>query len=457
MEKVCLRADRAEKSMNHYQAKLEESERKREDLLADLSSAREEGRKKYEERLAADLARYREHNEREVAGIRESARAIYAREADALREAKDLAVGESERLREQLRLLTIEHEQLVMQHSKSESNRETMLAELRSEAKMKAFELSQLGVTHEARMQDLRDAQLRIQSLDQQVRVHEAEFRRLEASSHERIAQLESKVTDQQKTIEMYEGLEIELDSAVLRAGSSDVERGSVLRAEGDELALLSAATGSGRERRVRQTVHLAKQLLKREREVSELQEHIGEKSRCLEGAQSRIRELEFELDSVKQPKRYVLEELQKRQEEIERLQAECFEANASISRVKAQLRHSEATRSRIEKEMESLVSHRDEIQGLRIMIEALKAASEAKLSHTPPPLVEESKTEPFRFESSTAHIAAADTGLQVASSRSDGSAPRSDSSPHTTYLSPDRRQPSSYPASPAWFQRNAE
>ena len=82
--------------------------------------------------------------------------------ADALREGRDQAAAEAGRLGDQLAALRALHDRSVTAHAAGLAEAEGRAAELRSEAKMRGFELAALGVSHEGCLGELREARLEV-------------------------------------------------------------------------------------------------------------------------------------------------------------------------------------------------------------------------------------------------------------------------------------------------------
>ena len=216
---------------------------------------------------------------------------------------------EADRLREQLNAMSAEHEQSIRQHSHSGAQHESVASELRSEVKMRTFELTTLGVTHEARMTELRAANLKVEVLQKQVDAHVSEFRRLEESSKAKEYELTKANDEQRRVIEMYEGLELELDSAVLRAAGSNEgtdENEAMKRLLANDANSIGLAATSKSQKRVRQAVHLAKQLLEKERKLkgaeSKLQSVEADRAKLAK----RVKQLEYQITTVDHPSRSV-------------------------------------------------------------------------------------------------------------------------------------------------------
>ncbi|CAM9974196.1 unnamed protein product, partial [Ectocarpus sp. 8 AP-2014] len=73
----------------------------------------------------------------------------------------------------------------------SDAAHETAVGEVRSELRLKSFELSQLGVAHAEKCSSLRQAGLEVDMLKEQVAVHRAEFAELEASTTRKTSELQ--------------------------------------------------------------------------------------------------------------------------------------------------------------------------------------------------------------------------------------------------------------------------
>ncbi|CAN0508404.1 unnamed protein product, partial [Ectocarpus sp. 12 AP-2014] len=185
------KADRLGRESETVSERLRDLERSKDTLAAELVSVRERTRSEHEERLEAEVGRIREQSAKELADIRASGKEVYERENETLREARKDALQDLSRVRSELSELQRAHEDLVITMAKSDAAHETAVGEVRSELRLKSFELSQLGVAHAEKCSSLRQAGLEVDMLKEQVAVHRAEFAELEASTTRKASELQ--------------------------------------------------------------------------------------------------------------------------------------------------------------------------------------------------------------------------------------------------------------------------
>lgn len=121
---------------------------------------------------------------------------------------------------------------------------------------MRTFELTSLGVAHEAKAAECRQHASRASELKEQLDAHAFEFRRLEESSQQQERAFLSQVRDLKSSVAMYEGLELEVDAAVLREAQQTNDGGHGGGGVGHDLtphALRGDSSSHGRVRQVGQ------------------------------------------------------------------------------------------------------------------------------------------------------------------------------------------------------------
>ncbi|CAM9809954.1 unnamed protein product [Ectocarpus sp. 4 AP-2014] len=355
------KADRLGRESEAVNERLRDLERSKDTLAAELVSVRERTRSEHEERLEAEVGRLREQSAKELADIRASGREVYERENETLREARKDALQDLSRVRSELNELQRAHEDLVITMAKSNAAHETAVGEVRSELRLKSFELSQLGVAHAEKCSSLRQAGLEVDMLKEQVAVHRAEFAELEASTTRKASELQLLLVGERDKVRAFEDLELEVDGAVMRTGremlleeygenGAGKERGqedgehrvsnlspqqaaSPLQSASGGLAALpggpSVSAGGGRaaipmapHRRLRQAVLLAHKLLRKERELEVARRELTEVQSRVASWESRAVRAEGLLESVEQPTKYMIDSIRAKDSEIEGLRA---------------------------------------------------------------------------------------------------------------------------------------
>eukprot|EP00904_Undaria_pinnatifida_P004070 jgi/Undpi1/13664/HiC_scaffold_9.g03318.m1 len=364
------RADRLGRECEAGTERLRELERAKETLAAELLSVRERTRSEHEERLEAEVGRLREQSAKELADIRISGREVFERENGALRESRQDALQECLRLRSELSELQRAHEDLVMAVAKSDAAHETATGEVRSELRLKSFELSQLGVAHAEKCSCLRQAELELEMLREQVTVHRGEFAELEASTSRKISELQLLLTGERDKVRAFEDLELEVDGAVMRTGREILlaeDNGQAIRhndqsrgggeggdpkSAGVASGVDAASTGGGvlgssvgvsagggsaaaaavvagvevipiaPHRRLRQAVLLAHKLLKKEGELEASQRELAELQQRAKVLETRASKAEGLLESVEQPTKYMVDSIRSKDVEIDALRS---------------------------------------------------------------------------------------------------------------------------------------
>ena len=132
--------------------------------------------------------------------------------------------------------------------------------------------------------------------MKEQVRAHEAQFRRLEESSADTQAQLEAQLAECRRRLAEGEALDRELDGAVLRHAASTQHRGGHGGdggrggdgLSGGALALLGVG---GEHGRAKQAVALARQLLEAERRLESCVAELEASRSEVEGLRSEVRQ----------------------------------------------------------------------------------------------------------------------------------------------------------------------
>eukprot|EP00903_Cladosiphon_okamuranus_P007656 g7424.t1 len=360
------RADRLGRESDAQADRLRDLERAKDALAAELVSVRERTRSEHEERLEAEVGRLREQSAKELADIRASGREVYERENETLREARKDTLQECARLRSELGELQRAHEDVVMAMAKSGAAHETAIGEVRSELRLKSFELSQLGVAHAEKCSSLRQAGLELDMLREQVAVHRSEFAELEASTTRKTSELQLLLEGERDKVRAFEDLELEVDDAVMRTGREMLKTDEAIAPEDQQQqqrreyddraspkspptqATVAAAAASGEgvlgsaigvaagggaaataatipmapHRRLRQAVLLAHKLLKKEGELEVARRELADLQSRAAAWQSRASRAEGLLETVEQPTKYMLDSIRSKDVEIDSLRS---------------------------------------------------------------------------------------------------------------------------------------
>jgi progesterone-induced-blocking factor 1 len=162
VQAITDRCTNAERDKERLIEKNRELKKSREEMVEKLVRVREENKSHYEERLSAELHRLQERTAHDLESIRVTQKEAYEREIQGLRDSRDLAVAEQQRLAAKYESQRTAYEQLLEEHRALQSRMDTTVQELRSQLKLKSFELDRMGLTFEETMAEVRRLKLEI-------------------------------------------------------------------------------------------------------------------------------------------------------------------------------------------------------------------------------------------------------------------------------------------------------
>ena len=150
---------------------LEQLQRSKTQFIEQIGQIKDENRSSYEAKFAEELKRIQDASSKELKEIRERNQDVWERENRVLREARDEALRQVDRLRAKLDDSQTVHDEYVLNQARMESKYELTVSELRNEIKMKVFENNQIGLSYETKMDELRRLNLQVEMLQQKLEV----------------------------------------------------------------------------------------------------------------------------------------------------------------------------------------------------------------------------------------------------------------------------------------------
>jgi len=135
---------------------------KRDELVMQLTEVRESRKNDYESKMVTEVQRVREDSAREISDIRSNSNELWERENRLLRDARQDAVKQTEKVERDLVELRNAHEALVLRHAKVNAEQGSDVVELKNEQKRLNFENSKLGAVIEALNKDLNEAGIQV-------------------------------------------------------------------------------------------------------------------------------------------------------------------------------------------------------------------------------------------------------------------------------------------------------
>eukprot|EP00624_Nannochloropsis_granulata_P002319 evm.model.NODE_21757_length_20200_cov_26.998911.4 len=301
-----------------------------------LQKVKDEAQQAYQLRLDQERCRLTA----EQAGNRRTSQEAWEREMTMLREARQEALLQADRSRQELHTLRHAHEDLVLQLAKQNTSAQATMATLRAEIKCKAYHLARVEALLEEKCRTLMSTQDTLVTMQTQCQDCRDACVRLEA----RVAQKDHELSLALEKVQSYEVLETQLDAAV----TSVRTRGREGRREG------TPWIGSV-PRRMQHAILLATRLRDRDEEMTVVQRAQQRAQEEAEGLRRQVGELQQLLHHSSQPGRYVVELLREKDREVEGVKQQwqlmknkVDEAQAQVQQLQQEkLREKEATQRR--------------------------------------------------------------------------------------------------------------
>ena len=333
--------------IERLEEKVRAAERARDGAVAEQLSRSEKGRAGYEKRLQRDLDQFKLQQQKHLADIKEAHRLSMARDIASMREQRDIAHADVERLEASTRELKSRVDELQLELVRCQADAAEKQTELRGALKMKSFELERVALTCDERMRAADAHEIENERLRAKLDALRSDFQQLDLSKGKALAEMRAKLETERSKVRTYETLELELDAAIVAQ-----EPGTQPQDEtgGDLLRMVPTLA----RRRVQQSVALAQQIVQLEREIDAFRVETTRLQRENDALKASLERSKATLGQLTKPQAYVVETLQSREREIdvmraeiERLRAEnvkrqddCARAIAEREEIKVDLRH---------------------------------------------------------------------------------------------------------------------
>ena len=340
-----------------------------------LGQEREELRTSYQRQLEAELERLRKSHGEELDRVRGVARDVSQRESVVLREARDAALLEVHRARQELEEEKQNHKLTQQTAQSGHEQMQSQLFELRMAVATKTNEALRLDLSYRETLAIADDSEEQCKLLQKKLEVLKEEFYDMKAGFKERVVELEGrlKVQDEQlgRIGDIEKEAEVFLGTLAASCGPGSQQEGNPGGTAGSTTAnLLHLQSPTERvatqllgdvptSRRVAHIVTVTKRALALENKVQLLQHDASVR-------EQRVTKLERDLDmarhalqNVHAPYALVEASLRKAEQELEKLTAE----NGILRAENDSLL--DANRQLVQ-DVQRLTSHRDEISRIR-------------------------------------------------------------------------------------------
>eukprot|EP00052_Salpingoeca_macrocollata_P024291 m.216563 g.216563 ORF g.216563 m.216563 type:complete len:766 (+) comp22219_c0_seq3:23-2320(+) len=318
--------------------------------LSDMKKAREEMFEKFldtrnidksasDERMRKELEVIRERNKAELEELRRVAQSVHEREVTSLRAERDSAQQMYRETQLELKESKARQDEIFAEFRKCQLDSESALGALRADLKMRDFENGRLEMLYEQQRLQVKDLNQTIDTLRRKLEVATKEFYDLKHGTDRQIAEKNARLREMEEVAETYRALESELDQVVLQAAQADI---------GDAMLQGLMVGSSTSQRKLKQAVALARQLLASQKENSRLRKDVEDLQQRLKTLNEQLKNSEDLLSQSHQPHQYLIATVKQRDD--------------VIAEQKGQIAALESDVAQLKRERQALATDRDEL-----------------------------------------------------------------------------------------------
>ncbi|XP_036749636.2 progesterone-induced-blocking factor 1 isoform X2 [Manis pentadactyla] len=360
---LSVRCAHEEDRLERLQTQLEETKKAREEMYEKYVTSRDHYKTEYENKLHNELEQIRLKTNQEIDQLRSASREMYERENRNLREARDNAVAEKDRAVMAAKDASEKHDQLLDRYRELQLSAESKVTEYLHQSKLKSFESERVQLIQEETAKNLTQCQLECEKYQKKLEVLTKEFYSLQASSEKHITELQAQNSERQARLDIYEKLEKELDEIIIQTAEMENE-------DEAERVLFSYGYGANvpttAKRRLKQSVHLARRVLKLEKQNSLV-------VKDLEHQKDQVTQLSQELDransllnQTQQPYRYLIESVRQRDSKIDSLKECITQLEKDVSNLNKEKSALLQMKNQMALDLEQLLNHREELAAMK-------------------------------------------------------------------------------------------
>ena len=355
----------------------------RDELLEKLATGQAELTDKHEQRLVAEIERLQTKAGEDLSRLREEHVSARDREIRALRDLRDAAVADAHVARRDLVDLRKGYDDLLTSHRQSQKNADVSHAELSGQLRMKSMELERVSMLHGEASSVAKVLRIECETLTKKCRLLESQYLQLESNANRTRTESDMSIAEMAARLSHYEGLERELDEAVLRqaAGKENVGSGSIggagsgsigpgsVNSSIDGLNALSGAVPASLRRRLQQSVALG-------RRVNELERTLAATEASRDAAVAKCDELESEVRRAKsravdasQPYNYLVDRIADVEKDADASARREREMGTKLEAARAAAHAAREEADALRKDLKAALDERSELAAIKNML----------------------------------------------------------------------------------------
>ena len=374
---LTAKCQRAEDKLEKKALKLNDAQRVKEQLEAQIIQIQALSAASHEDRVQAELSALRQRADQEMADIRRSTAELYQRQNQMLSDAKEEAQAEVDRLRNRLSEVEKARDIAVREHMELATSMEAQIGEARSVAKIKTMELDRLHVAYEDAQTLNRQLRLETDMYRDKVDVVRTELCSLQSSSDKRIAELEAQVHHSGHRLQTFESIESNLSLAIADVG--DFGPAGNLEIENHIMALGTGAP-TDPTRRMAQTMALARKVIAQQKELESLKRSLEEHQAEVLRLQRALADANKLLDNTAQPHELLVSAVRSRDEDLRSNRAEIERLKTVLAAVQGERNKLRDQCAELKKNIEQVVEKRNTTETLQTAVAHLQAQEQINL-----------------------------------------------------------------------------
>lgn len=361
-----------EERYEHAAKQLDEVKHSREELYEKYLNSRETYKREYEERMKKELEELSARTNNELNKIKESTTEMYERENRTLRDTKNSALQEQNRLMKSEKHLQQKFNELIGEFRQLQLSSDSKIAESQNEVKLKSFELDRVQLLHEEALNNVKQMVLQNDTLSKKMETISKEYYALKGSSERRLTEVEGRNQELESKLKIYEKLEQELDDVVMQAAemTSEDDADRVLFAYG-----YGANVPSTAKRRMQQSVHLARRVLQLERANTSLRHDIERETKKRIEIAEELRNTTGLLNEAQQPYNYLIDSIRTRDEQNNIQKKTLSALENDIRTLKKENNDLKSSNNQMSCDLERLLNQREEMSVIKQVLVGLKSS----------------------------------------------------------------------------------
>ncbi|XP_030891915.1 progesterone-induced-blocking factor 1 isoform X3 [Leptonychotes weddellii] len=368
---LSVRCAHEEDRLERLQVQLEETKKAREEMYEKYVTSRDRYKTEYENKLHGELEQIRLKTNQEIDQLRNASREMYERENRNLREARDNAVAEKDRAVMAEKDALEKHDQLLDRYRELQLSTESKVTEYLHQSKLKSFESERVQLIQEETARNLTQCQLECEKYQKKLEVLTKEFYSLQASSEKRITELQSRNSEHQARLDIYERLEKELDEIIMQTAEIENE-------DEAERVLFSYGYGANvpttAKRRLKQSVHLARRVLQLEKQNSLVLKDLEHQKEQVTQLSRELNRANSLLNQTQQPYRYLIESVRQRDSKIDSLKDCITQLEKDVSNLNKEKSALLQMKNQMALDLEQLLNHREELAAIKQIVTNMRS-----------------------------------------------------------------------------------